>query len=278
MKKYLTLTFGLLAMQALLTAFSLTATAFADNLFLDAHVHDCEYVGRSCYANGKDGFVTLWDAPGGNDVDAQFENGEYLQVGYTYHQEWAFVSWQSGCDIRSGWVPLADLYPRYDNISFEEEHGDQFRDYNGEFADYDGKAGDVFWFWEYPDACYPSPRQTEITDEMLAALLGTSDEVPCCISKVYVDELRHETWGYVEWLYGYQNFWIQLDNPTCDGIMICATEPDALIYSGEIIAPQKPVMPEEMPEVSVSYTPYILVAAVVVASACLLWIFWKKKK
>ena len=263
---------------ALLTLLALAVPASADvlwspsdNPFYDAHWESCEYEGRSYYANGKKGFVTLWDAPGGSTVRVQYRNGETLWVGYTYHGEWALVSWRGGCWDSSGWVPLKDLYLVYDHISFEEEYGDRFQAYNGEFADYDGKAGDEFWFWEYPNAY--EPRETKrLTHEMLYALLGTSNEVPCCISKVYVDG-NGQTWGYVEWLYHYRDFWILLDNPTCDGVMTsCTSEVDDLIYSGEIVAPREPVLPGP------SYTPYILVAAVVLVTACLLRIFWKKKK
>ena len=272
MKRVLTCLLALLAMLAL------AAPAFADvlwspveNPFFDAHYHGCEYEGRSYYANGKKGFVTLWDAPDGDMVRAQYQNGETLWAGYIYRGEWALISCRDGRDTLSGWVPLEDLYLVYDHISFEEDYGSEFRDYNGEFADYGGKAGDEFWFWEYPHAY--EPRTTKkITQMELEALLGTSDEVPCCISKVYVDQ-NDQTWGYVEWLYGSRDFWLLLDNPTCDGIMTsCISKVDDLIYSGKIVEPQEPVLPGP------SYTPYILVIAVVVVTAGLLKIFWKKKK
>ena len=53
---------------AVLMALSLTATALADvvweprNSFYETHHSQCTYLGRSYYANGPDGFVTLWDA------------------------------------------------------------------------------------------------------------------------------------------------------------------------------------------------------------------------
>lgn len=262
----------------LLMALALAAPAFADvlwspieNPFFDAHYHGCEYEGRSYYANGDKGFVTLWDAPGGSMVRAQYQNGEKLWAGYTYHGEWALINCRDGRDALSGWVPLKDLYLVYDHISFEEEYGGQFWDYSGEFADYDGGTGERFWFWEYPYA--GEPRVTkEITQMELDTLTGKSDEIPNCISKVYVDG-NDRTWGYVEWLYGDRNFWLLLDNPTCDGIMTsCLPEVDVLIDSGEITPPKEPVLPGP------SYTPYILVAVVVIATACLLKIFWKRKK
>ena len=274
MKRVLT---GLLT---LLIVLALAVPAWADeiwepmdNQFYSRHRRECIPEERSYYANGKEGFITAWDAPDGTMVRLQYQNGTKLWVEYTY-EDWALVNeWHREDHTEtSGWVSLEDLYLVYDHISFEEEYGSEFRDYNGEFADYDGMAGDEFWFWEYPHAY--NPRETKkITQMELEVLLGTSDEVPCCISEVYVDELRSQTWGYVEWLYGSRNFWILLDNPTCNGIMTsCIAEVDDLIYSGKIVPPREPVLPR------VSYTPYILVAAVVIVTAGLLKIFWKKKK
>ena len=33
------------------------------NIFYDKHFGSCDYIGRDYYANGAEGFVTLWDAP-----------------------------------------------------------------------------------------------------------------------------------------------------------------------------------------------------------------------
>ena len=76
---------------AVVMLLALTAPAYADimweprsNHFYESHRQECEYNTRSYYANGSEGFVTLYDAPGGSLVEAQYENGELLWVGYTY--------------------------------------------------------------------------------------------------------------------------------------------------------------------------------------------------
>lgn len=243
-----------------------------DNQFFNRHRRECVSEERSYYANGKDGFITAWDVPGGSVVRFQRQNGEKFWVNYTY-QDWALISeWQREDHTEiSGWVPLLDLYLIYDYVSFEEEYGGAFRDYNGEFADYDGEAGGTFWFWEYPYAWEPKETR-DISQNQLDILTGRSDEIPGCISKIYTDSNGHD-WGYIEWLYGVQNAWLLLDNPTCDGIMTsCIPEVDNLIASGEIVPPREPVLPGP------SYIPYILVALAVAATACLLKIFWTKKK
>lgn len=255
---------------------SLAATAYADilwspmdNQFFDSHHQECEYLGRSYYANGSAGFVTAWEAPGGTYVREQYRNGEVLWVGYTY-RSWGLVSrWEDGEEI-SGWVPMADLYLVYDHISFEEEYGAQFQDYSGEFADYEGEAGEEFCFWEYPYAGEPDTR-IAITQDMLDALRG-SGEQSSYISKVYVDE-NGRNWGFVNYLYGIRNFWILLDDPTCENVTASRVpKADELIRSGELVPPQEPSMPAQ------SLTPYLLVAGVVAATAVLLAVFYGKRK
>ena len=240
-----------------------------DNRFYEQH--GCAYEGRSYYANGPEGFVTAWDAPDGTAVRGQYENGEALWVGYTW-QDWALIS-RSGEDGEetTGWIPREQLYLIYDHISFEEEHGAQFRDYNGEFSDFNGEVGSCIQLWEYPGA-WSEKETLTLTQEFLDALRGTNEQ-PSYISRVYTDE-NGNNWGYVAYMYGIRNFWICLDNP--ESIMSsCIPLADSLIESGELTPPQEPVTPK-MP--ARSYVPYILVAAVVILTALLLKKFWSKKE
>ena len=114
---------------AVLMALSLTALADVvwepRNSFYETHHSQCTYLGRSYYANGPDGFVTLWDAPGGSTVAAQYENGTALSVYWTYKNWGCITVWEGkNREEVSGWVPMEQLYLIYDHISFEEEYGD----------------------------------------------------------------------------------------------------------------------------------------------------------
>lgn len=260
---------------ALLMLLALAAPARADvlwtpnNSFYERHYGDCEYVGRSYYANGQEGFVTLWDAPGGSVVEGQFQNGAKLRV-YWRYEDWGCITvWGDETGEISGWAPMADLYLVYDHISFEEEYGDQFRDYNGEFAGYDGTTEGIM-LWEYPNA--PEPRRVlEENEDYLTALVGTTG-TPSCISKVYTDE-QGEIWGYVGYLYGDRNFWVCLTNPRYDNVMLsCIPETDQLFDAGVLIPAQTPELP------TAAYMPYILVGAVVVVTAGLLLVFFRRQK
>lgn len=250
---------------------TLPAPAYADVMwepigdrFYESHRDQCEYNTRSYYANGPDGFVTLWDAPNGSMVKAQYENGESLWVGYTYQGKWALVSrWEDGKEF-SGWVPLADLSLIYDSISFQEEYGDRIRPYNGEFADYAGDAAEVNFY------SYPGAERIEQTWEtagdwhVLDNLTGTAEN-DSYISQVFTDE-DGRTWGYVSYMYGHLDAWFCLDEP--DGEDFPVRE----VSAQELTPPQTPVLPAR------GYAPYILVAAVVAATGGLLFFFYGKRR
>ncbi len=267
MKKLLTM------LLALTTLLALAVPAWADviwepnNRFYETHRDQCESVpGRAYYANGKDGFVTLWDAPNGSTVAMQLENGE------TVHVQWMYGDWgYAERDGDGGWVPMADLYVIYDYISFAEDHADDIRPYAGEFADYDGDA-EAICFFSYPGA--PEIQYTyTLADwgEVLLNLTGGAGR-ESYIQSVYVDG-NGLTWGFVGYMYGRLNAWFCLDNPAAEGIMTsCIPESDMLIDAGALIAPQTPRLPAK------GYTPYALVGGVVAVTGGLLAVFFRKKK
>lgn len=253
---------------SLLMLLALAAPAYADivwepqdNQFYKQH--GCTYENRSYYANGPEGFVTVWDAPGGVVVQAQYQNGEVLWVGYTW-QEWALISrWEDGTEI-TGWVPMAELSLIYDYLSFQEEYAERVRPYSGEFADYAGDAAEVN-FYEYPGAA--EIKQAWETDgdwHVLDNLTGTAEN-DSYISKVFTDE-DGRTWGYVGYMYGRLNAWFCLDEP--DGTDFPVRE----VSEPEITVPQTPVLPTR------SYVPYILVAVVVAVTGGLLAVFYGKRR
>lgn len=256
---------------ALLLLLTLAAPAFADvmwepddNAFFEKHRRDCTYEDRSYYANGKDGFVTLLDAPGGSIVRAQYGNGEILWVGYTC-KDWALVSrWEDDGSF-SGWAPMADLSLVYDYICFAEEYADQIRDYNGEFADYDGGA-EVINFYEYPGAA-EIDQAFQISDDWGGDIVGNltgANGNSSYIRSIFVDEVGL-TWGFVNYMYGYRNGWFCLDEPDRENF------PVREIPASELTPAQEPSLP------AASYLPYILVAAVVAITAGLLVFFYGKR-
>lgn len=259
---------------ALLMLLSLTVPAFADiiwepsdNAFYDDHRDACVYKGQCYYANGKNGFVTLVNAPGASFALEQVENGKVLWVGYTYNDKWALVSLRA---LASGWVPLSDLTLIYDYLCFAEEYGDKITDYNGEFADYNGDIETVN-FYAYPGAAeieksfeFPCDRLTGM--DVQGNLIGTG-EYPSCIKKIFVDE-DGRTWGFIGHMrdHRYGNAWFCLDEPDGENFPIREVSVEKLASA------RKPV-----PSIA-DYLPYILVAAVVGATAVILVYFYGKRK
>ena len=95
----------------ILTLLALCATARADvlwepdNNFYVKNADQCDYIGRQYYANGDEGFITLWEAPGGTRAVHQFRNGYILWVYYQF-EDWACaVVWGDEGEI-TGWAPM----------------------------------------------------------------------------------------------------------------------------------------------------------------------------
>ena len=254
----------------LLTLFTLAAPAFADviweprdNSFYYKHWEQCEYENRAYCANGREGFVTLWDAPDGTMVRAQYENGEKLWVYYIYNDSWALIGIWKNREETSGWVPLADLTLVYDYLCFEEDYADRIKPYNGEFADFNADIS-VINFYGYPGAPeIDTAFKTENQGSALENLTGKGEN-RSAISKIFVDE-DGRTWGFLGYLYGIRNVWFCLDEPDGENFPVRAVPDPGLTPA------QTPSLP------AAGYTPYVLVAAVVAVTGGLLAVFYGKK-
>lgn len=251
--------------RALALALSLAAPARADSLwepnnsFYERHADECQYLGRSFYANGAEGYITLWDAPGGYLVKGQFSNGFILWVYYQF-EDWVYaVAWGDEGEI-SGWAPIEDFALEYDHLSFAEEYADAIYPYCGQFADYDGDAEEIV-FYEYPGA--PVSKDVREAAWALDELTGQAGD--SYIQSIFVDE-DGRTWGYVGYLYGRINAWFCLDDPGGTDFPVREVE------APELTPAQTPRLP------AMAYVPYALVAAVVVVTAVLLAVFFRKKR
>lgn len=262
----------------LVLLFCLTPAAHADvlwtpdNAFFETHYDDCTYVGRSYYANGEEGYVTLWDAPDGAIVTGQYQNGFTLHV-YWLYEDWGCITVWGDEERVEGWVPMSNLALIYDYICFAEEHAEQIKDYNGEFSGYADDSNGIV-FREYPGA--PAPKLVWDYDDITPQLTGSEDGYSY-ISQIFTDE-DGLTWGYVGYLYGNRNLWFCLDDPKGETLPAqqessSATTETAPPADGvELIPPQEPQLP------SAALLPYILVGCVVVVTAALLLWFRARKK
>ena len=241
---------------ALALLLSLAAPARADSLwepnnsFYERHADECQYLGRSFYANGAEGYITLWDAPGGYLVKGQFSNGFILWVYYQF-EDWVYaVVWGDEGEI-SGWAPIEDFALEYDHLSFAEEYADAIYPYCGQFADYDGDAEEIV-FYEYPGA--PVSKDVRKAAWGLDELIGRGGD--SYIQSIFVDE-DGRTWGYVGYLYGRINGWFCLDEPEGRNF------PVRQVGTPELTEGREPTLPVR------GYVPYILSGVLVLAAVAL---------
>lgn len=259
MKKFLT------GCCALALALSLAAPARADSLwepnnsFYERHADECQYLGRSFYANGAEGYITLWDAPGGYLVKGQFSNGFTLWVYYQF-EDWVYaVVWGDEGEI-SGWAPMEDFALEYDHLSFAEEYADAIHPYGGQFADYDGDAEEIV-FYEYPGA--PVSKDVRKAAWGLDELIGRGGD--SYIQSIFVDE-DGRTWGYVGYLYGRINGWFCLDEPEGRNF------PVRQVGTPELTEAREPTLPVR------GYVPYILSGVLVLAAVALAAVLLARRK
>lgn len=265
MKRALTCLLALMVLLALAPAAHADIIWEPENSFYQRHAKECSYENRFYYANGSDGFVTAWNAPNGNSVEDQYENGEKLLIQFIYKDWGCIVRWDGKKEI-SGWIPLADLVLTYDYIVFQEEYADRITDYNGEFADYDGDDA-VVNFFEYPGA-ESVKTHFNMSDDIRANLTG-STEGWSYIHSIFVDE-NGLTWGFVGYMYGRLNGWFCLDDP--DG----ETFPVRQVGTETLIPARTPVMPVK--GAIGAALPWVLVAAVVAVTGGLLLRMRKKAR
>lgn len=203
---------SVLALALVMTAV-LATPAFADimwepygNSFYEQHREECTYVGRSCLANGPEGYVTLQAAPGSLTQVANVVNGTRMYLGFTWQDkdgsQWGVVEYSvekasGGWDWQDGWVPMSQVGLIYDYIAFEEDYGAQFKEYDGS-----GDGLTEVCLYSYPGGVY-SRTLTEEPDYMPFAET---------FQKLYTDEngLR---WTFVGYYMGRENSWACLDDP-----------------------------------------------------------------
>lgn len=199
-------------MLCLLIALALAAPARADVMwepigdsFYDVHRDECSYVDRSYLANGQQGYVTLRKAPESAEEVSNVPNGGSVYVGYSwtasdgtrwYACEYALTQ-EEGWEWKNGWAPAAELSLIYDHICFEEDHKDEFKEYDGS-----GDALTKVCLYAYPGG----PFQDTLEEHREYQPFSEAFQY------LYTDEAGRR-WSYVGYYMGRQNAWACLDDP-----------------------------------------------------------------
>ena len=180
-----------------------------DNKFFERNREKMRSLGRSFYANGEDGYVTLHLEPGSRRQVATVENGGFIYIMFTYDDgsnQWGVAELNSHPDRPTGWVRMDQLHAVYDEISFRDEHGSEFikREYDVASLDTEREGDIVLWIW---------PGSGKISSVLEHFLKGLEPGI-ITGSIIYLDEEGHE-WGFFSgYIMGYRNGWIYLDDPS----------------------------------------------------------------
>jgi len=197
--------------------------AYADALvepkndFYTQHSNQIIYLGRSFYAVGEDGTVSIKKAPYSNDNVAFAASAETIYIDYSCLYKgkfWGFTQ------RYSGWVKLDELLVLYDYVAFAEKHFEEFYFYEGDYAEIKKYASAIAWPWPGADA----PLWT-FED------LDTANFRASC---AYNDEQGRE-WGFITYLYGSRNIWVCLSDPLNRDIPVLNPAPEPGVWLSETV-------------------------------------------
>ena len=227
--------------------------------FLYAHQKEVQWLNKSFYANGKNGSLTFYEAPGSKNVTATIENGEIIYFTGMYDYEGKM--W--GISYDYGWAPMSQLLFVYDYHAFADEYKNEINT-PGDEDKASLKTGDTVVAWSWPG----SGVKLTVGVLMKTAFYNTNQAF-----RVYNDG-QGRRWAYVRSLYcdsgNYNDVWVCLSDPTNENIPAFnpAPEPAPLDF-GDTNASGG---------LSPLVLAIILVAAVAVWTALLIRVFWKPKR
>ena len=241
--------------------------------FYDNNQNKCDNLGRTFYANGVRGYVSVKKEPGSNSEIGAITNGLKYYVYSTYDlgdERWGLImpdAWSIAppIGVHTGWVLMDQLVLVYDNISFDEEHGNEFYVCSGDYAALFEVDELVFWRWPGSGEIAmvhddPADRSREPARSWLAP------------TSAYMDSEGRE-WGKIPYFYASRYMWVCLSDPGNSDIPVFNPAPIPELYP--------PADPGELSTqgiwISEYLTTIIIVAVLVIGAAVLIRILWKPK-
>lgn len=189
------------------------------NKFFDSHHSECSVEGDyRKYKVTKE--TDLYNKPLGREKIRKLSEGDVLSTN-TYYTDENGAVWGYNYDFspikKQGWFRLDDTQLIYDNISFVEEHKDEFREYSGELGEFAEKFSfdKIIYMWAYPNAAELTGAVAP--DEWLPEENGTKQEqLERDVGYVYTDPAGDEwVYAYVS-VFGSPRGWIYVPDPTLD--------------------------------------------------------------
>ena len=239
-------------------------TVYADvifepqNSFYERHSNKINYYVRGFVANGSDNYAALKSEPGAKLNTGKIQNGEAVHIEWTclYDGEyWAYAPYGN-----SGWIKMNELLVLYDYIAFEEENGEEFYRYEGDFSELEAAGSALSWSW--PGSDRPPYEMNNIDMEHFKNMSA---------GNAYKDEDGRE-WMYLGYYFGRMNRWICLSDPLNPDIPAFnpAPEPQPWTSSRAHIEIEKEAD-------SVLVIIIVLVGVLAVGTAVLIKVLWKPK-
>ena len=201
--------FSLLLLCALLSA--LAAPALADvayiptNSFLEQHQQECVYENRWYWTNGPLGYVHAHTAPASRE-SVPLPNGQRYLISCTYQGRWGLLEYDpetlGSLPWRgvSAWVFLHEMTPDYDNQAFLSDHADELV-VPDELVELEADESKTVYLYRYPGS-------GNVVGEVDGSWLTT----PIVFYSLFTDPAGRQ-WGACNYLFGYQDFWVCLDDP-----------------------------------------------------------------
>jgi len=265
-KRIVYLVFVCTMLVSLLSGIALADVIFEpEDDFYKSHSNECQNVNRDYYANDESGYLEIFSKPDGTSLGFA-DNGNVFHVQFTYmktNEVWGLLEYSEigdklvprvEGDYKSGWIKMSSTVTKYDYISFEEDHKQDYKAYEGDYLELSGVKNIVIWTF---------PHSGESS--------GTLEEIDSnfAVESVYIDSEGLE-WGYVGYYYAIKNFWICLSDPTNTNI------PASKIETPVIITPEPGAVPKSSTE-DMTTVIIISVAAVVLVTAVLIALLGKHK-
>jgi hypothetical protein len=250
-----------------------------ENDFYLSKKSECVRLNRGFYANGHNGVISLKTEPGGSKEITLLKNGEIIYISHTYNKNgeiWGLTGiypWKNQTRTYYGWVRMDQLLLAYDFISFEEEYGHEFYDFDGSPDALIEAEKIVFWTW--PGAgvftrVLGPPQKERIFDTYFDS--GSEQIKREILPHAYMDSEGRE-WVFISDYMKYDsNVWVCLSNPSNTDIPVFNAEPEPTLWKSDVVYPA----PEPQAGLPLLTFIIILVAALVVITAVLIRVFWKK--
>lgn len=229
--------------------------------FYEQHREECTaQFARRYTANSEQGYVYLYRNPESSITVGALSNGEQISLSWAYTapdgEVWGILT------DDSGWVKMSELSLVYDSIAFLEEHKVDCLPYTEGSYTIEANESNRVLTWAYPGG-------------ELKAFSFTDPEFIGSVQMTYTDESGN-VWGHIGYFRGTRDVWICLSAPYDTEVGGHA------VKDHEVTLKAEPTPSDDLPvsdgNTTVLITVGVLVAAVVLATAAIIAVMFRKKK